>query len=280
MTKWEAARYFIDAKKCIDSVWYIAENGKHISNINLRKKVDELLRVFYINCCVVLDETHNKKALCQADTTIKRIYYERDKDKAHKDADYKPIQFASLFELRDIMKDQLLAVYNNCGSVLPDNITLNYVPHDKELFRLVHSLTSEKEEEIKKLKYPLYNNVPSEADDSQAIIKTVFYDTEDIRGIPEEQRDQYAVVFENGINMFEGLQERQDACIRLNVLFDQNMWCSLTDKNVEYLIRLSKLGLLDVFFMPALPKPDNQEALEEFYKIMRGEADFETGTNA
>ena len=276
MKKWEAARYFIDAKKCVDSVWYIAENGKLISNINLRKKIDDLLRTFYINCCVVLDETHNKRNLCQADATIKRIYYERDKDKAHKDADYKPIKFASLFELRDIMKDQLLTVFNNCGSVLPDNITLNYVPHDKELFRLVHSITADKEEEIKKLKYPLYNNAPSAADDPQAIIKTVFHDTEDIRDIPEEQRDQYAVVLENGINMFEGLQERQDACIRINVLFDQNIWCSITDKNVERLIRFTELGLLNIFSIPTLPDPDNKDAVEEFYRIMQGEADIDT----
>ena len=156
MTKWEAARYLIDAKKCVDSIWYIAENGKTISNINLRKKVNEILREFYICCCVVIDETHNRTALRQADATIKRIYYERDKDKAHKDADYKPMAFSSLFQLRDTMKNQLITVLNNCSSVLPDNITLNFVPHDKELFRLVHSITTEKEEEIKKAKYPLY----------------------------------------------------------------------------------------------------------------------------
>ena len=275
MKKWEAARYFIDAKKCVDSVWYIAENGKLISNINLRKKVEELLRAFYINCCVVLDDMHNKKALCQANPVIDRIYYERDKDKAHKYTNYQPLKFSSLFDLRDIMKDQLLAVYNNGKSVLPDNITLNYVPHDKELFRLVHSITAEKEEEIKKAKYPLYNaNVPA-SDDPQAIIKTVFHDTEDIRDIPEEQRDQYAVVFENGINIFEGVQERQDACIRLNVLFNQNMWCSISDKNVEFLIRLTELGLLDIFSMPIFPDFTSKEAIEEFNKIMRGEANCE-----
>ena len=48
MTKWEVARYLIDAKKCIDSIWYIADNTKSLSNINLRKKTNELLREFYI----------------------------------------------------------------------------------------------------------------------------------------------------------------------------------------------------------------------------------------
>ena len=275
MTKWEAARYFIDAKKCIDSVWYIAENGKYISNINLRKKIEALLREFYINCCVVLDETHNKKILCQANPTIDRIYYERDKDKAHKDANYKPIKFSSLLELRDIMKNQLSTVHSNCSSVLPDNITLNYVPHDKELFRLVHTITAEKEEKIKEAKYPLYNKINPDSNDSQAIIRTVFHDTEDIRDIPDDHKEQYAVVIESGINMFEGLQERQDACIRFNVLFNENMWCSITDKDIEISMKLTNLGLLDIFSTPNLSVLNNKDALEEFYKIIQGEADFE-----
>lgn len=275
MTKWETARYFIDAKKCIDSVWYIAENGKYVSNINLRKKIDTLLREFYINCCVVLDETHNKKALCQENSTIDRIYYERDKDKAHKDANYKPIKFSSLLELRDIMKGQLSAVHINCSSVLPNNITLNYVPHDRELFRLVHSITAETEEKIKEAKYPLYNKSNPDPNNPQTIKKTVFDDTEDIRDIPNDQKDQYAVIVENGINLFEGLQERQDACVKLNVLYNQNIWCSIPDKKVELLIKLTNLGLLDIFSMPNLSDPNNIERLVEFYKIIQGGDGFE-----
>ena len=38
MQKWELAKYLIDAKKDVDSVWYIAENVPIIANINLRGK--------------------------------------------------------------------------------------------------------------------------------------------------------------------------------------------------------------------------------------------------
>ena len=185
MTKWEVARYLIDAKKCIDSIWYIADNTKSLSNINLRKKTNELLREFYIFCCVVLDETHNKKALCQTSEAIQRVYYERDKDKAHKDSNYKPIKYSSLYELRDIMKEQLFEVYLVCKYLLPENITLDYVPHDKELFRLVHAITTDIEEKIKKSKYPLYDNHPS---DSSGIKRTIFQDTEDMRNMTEEKK--------------------------------------------------------------------------------------------
>lgn len=247
MKKWEVARYFIDAKKCVDSVWYIAENGKQISNIDLRKKVDNILREFYINCCIVLDETHNKKTLCQSNDVIREIYYERDKDKAHKDSNYKPNKFSSLFDLKDRMKKQLSEVYVNGSSVLPDNITLDFVPHDKELFRLVHSITVEVEERIKKDKYPLYNTANPVANDSPQIIKNIFNNTEDIRDIQHEQRNQYAVVIENGINIFEGLQERQDACIKINVLYDQNVWCSPDYKLLAQYEKLKDNGLYDDF---------------------------------
>ncbi|MCR5586108.1 MAG: hypothetical protein K6F77_01070 [Lachnospiraceae bacterium] len=67
--KWETARYLIDAKKCIDSLWYIAENADQLKFINLRKKTNELLVEFYIKCCVVIDEYltvtgSKKKDLC------------------------------------------------------------------------------------------------------------------------------------------------------------------------------------------------------------------------
>lgn len=274
MKKWEVARYLIDAKKCVDSIWYIAENAKIISNINLRKKVSEILREFYINCCVVLDETHNKKTLCQENTTINRIYYERDKDKAHKGSDYTPIHFSTLFELRDCMKEQILTVRKHCHEVLPDVVTLDFVPHDKELFRLVHSITAEKEEEIKKAKYPRYKSNTPEPNTPHTVLK-IFRDTEDIRNIPLEQRSEYGVLIENGINIFEGLQERQDSIIRLNVLYGHDLWCQISKEHIEWLIRITELGLLDIFSMPKLPDPDNAEAVAEFQKMMYGAYDYE-----
>ena len=41
----------------------------------------------------------------------------------------------------------------------------------------------------------------------------------------------YGVIMECGLNFYEGLQNRQDACIRINVLFDKNIWCSLKNKS-------------------------------------------------
>ena len=276
MTKWEVARYLIDAKKCVDSIWYIAENRKQIRNIDLRKKVSEILREFYINCCVVLDETHDKRALCRANPTIERIYYERDKDKAHKDANYKPNGFSSLLELRDRMKDQITTVFNNCSSVLPDNITLVFVPHDKELFRLAHSITPDIEERIKEMKYPHYNKGSHDSHDTQSVLRSIFHDTEDLRGIPVEKRNEYAVIFDAGINFFEMLQGVQDGCIKTNVIFNQNIWANIRQETMDWIIRLTKLGILDACSLPSKPDPNNKEAMKEYNRLMRGEIDFET----
>lgn len=57
MKKWELARYLIDAKKSVDTVLYIGENAKKISHINLREKVNESKRRFYIYCGDILDKS-------------------------------------------------------------------------------------------------------------------------------------------------------------------------------------------------------------------------------
>lgn len=56
MNKWELTRYLIDAKKCVDSVLFIAAYGDELRYIDLRKKISELRSEFSIKCCVVIDK--------------------------------------------------------------------------------------------------------------------------------------------------------------------------------------------------------------------------------
>ena len=60
------------------------------------------------------------------------------------------------------------------------NITLDFVSHDKELFRLIYGIAAEKEEEIKHRKYPEYGKTPQSRD---FITKKIFQEAEDIRTI-------------------------------------------------------------------------------------------------
>mgnify|MGYP004564398729 FL=1 len=74
-----------------------------------------------------------------------------------------------------------------------------------------------------KLNELLYNQKKSNNNYSKDF--KVFNDTEDIRTITD--LNDYAVLLDNGINLKEGLQNRQNACIKINVLFNQNIWVTL-----------------------------------------------------
>jgi len=252
MGKWNFAKYLLDAKKCVDSVLYISKNGMAVRNINLRNKVAELQRSFYINCCVVLDDSFHtgKKELCKKDKIVSRIYYERDKNSAHKDLNYQPQQFKTLAELADIMKTQIIHVREVCKDTLPQVVTLDFVPHGRELFRLVNRLTDNEEEKIKKLKHLGYGQKLPEGVPTMEL--HICYDTEEVRQLSEEERKKQAVVFMAGLNSYEDLQNQQDSCILVNVLHNQNMWCTPNEKSFAMVEELQKAGFMDQYEIPQI----------------------------
>lgn len=269
MTEWELARYLIDAKKDIDTILFIKLYFDKISNLNLKEKISKIQMDFYIKLCVILDEIINKKEkknICEANKIINDIYYERDKDKAHKDKNYMKKDSSSFNEIIRYMKMQINEVRIIANDKLPASLTLDYVPHDKELFRFVFGITKDKEEEINKKKYS-----SEEIKGSQSIVKKVFSDTEDIKYIPEERRKEYAVIMKNGINFFEGIQERQDGCININVLYQLNCWCEFEEKSINKWINLKKNGFIDKFDIPCNIIIWSNEKWKEFYNIVNGE---------
>ncbi len=42
MDKWELTRYVLDAKKSIDTMLYLSENGKNLPMIDIRDEVNEV----------------------------------------------------------------------------------------------------------------------------------------------------------------------------------------------------------------------------------------------
>lgn len=229
-SKWELAYYLIEAKKCVDSVLYVADNISKLSNLDMKEQIESKRCKFYINCAVLLDKSINKSTkeqLKENDSIVESIYYERDKNQAHKDYNYKIPQYSSLYEIAELMKKQLAHVRNLCSDSLPQVVTLDFVHHDKVLFRFVNGITPAREEEILKLKHPLYKR--EIIDTVQPIERNVFYDVESYKMMNDEEKSSLAVVIENGVNEAEGLQNRQDACIRINVMSGKNMWCTNTN---------------------------------------------------
>lgn len=222
MNKWQLARYFIDAKKDIDNILFISTNVMKLRNLDLRRIVNYKLTEFYINLCVVYDKSLGLdiSRLKKEDEIIKSTYYQRDKNYAHKDDNYnrKEINYANLIKT---MKEQLEHCLEKCSSSLPKEITIDYVSYDRDLYRFICKLDYETEETIKRITHPLYEKYSS----SQGQVISVFNDTEDLKNINDNEI--YGVVLDSGICEEEALQNRQDFCIKVNVLYNENLWCSL-----------------------------------------------------
>ena len=268
MTKWELARYLIDAKKNIDSLLFVQLNIEKLTYLNIKERFDKIQMEFYLKLCYILDDVFkkNKKQICASNKVIKAIYDERDKNNAHKDKNYIPKNYQSWNEIITIMKEQIEEVRKVCFEKLPNVLTLDYVPHDKELFRFIYGINKEKEDQINNQKYTIYSNIENKT----KINKKVFNDTEEIKTITDDERKDYAVLFKNGINFYEGIQERQDSCIKANVLFGLNVWCVFTDV-LKVIEKLREKGLINEYDMPiSYSKWDEQKA-NEFMKIIKDE---------
>jgi len=240
--KWKLAYYLIEAKKAIDSLWYILLNQRKMSNLELHSRVKALRSKFYLNCGYVLEKAElNKKEICVKNNLIKEIFYERDKNEAHKDENYQGKKIDIDENMINTMKSQIEEVRKVCIYFLPENLTLDFVPHDKELFRFVNCITPEREEEIKE---SLYLQSAQTGNEKKYIC---LQDVEDIRYMSDEEKDRLAVMMENGICFEEGLQNRQDACIKINCISSLDMWVTLNRKQYKTIKKLQEIGCIDIF---------------------------------
>lgn len=224
MNGWQVARYLIDAKKCIDSLLYIDNKFTDMSNLDLFEIIEGKIRHFYINLCIVFDNSFSIKeikTLKKDDEIVNQIYYERDKNYAHKDVDYKKKAFTSRKSLIRKLKKELNYCLKVCEEKLPKCITLNYVSYDKNLFRFVNQISPLLEQELNALFY-------GDENFTEGKMYKVFNDTENIKNVIN--KEEYAVIIKNGLTLKEGLQNRQDSCIKINVLHNQDMWCTISSE--------------------------------------------------
>ncbi len=294
MMKWQLARYLIDAKKNIDTLLYIKENQELLVNIDLRTRIAATCQQFYINCCIVLDKSFpkDKKKICQNEV-IASIYYERDKNSAHKDENYKRQKYNTPDELIAILKNQLAEVRNLCKDFLPEILTLDYVPHDKELFRLAYRVNPEIENDVNKVKFPLSvfhsyqlseegrhyfrdidtteqdrRNAEMHGYDFDNLEFKVLQSADDIFEMSDEEKQRHAIISENGLNSYEGLQNRQDSCIKANLLFNFDMWVQPNKKEMLMIEELKDLGFFDQFEIVHWEKVKSEEAQKKLQAIM------------
>ena len=268
MNKWEVARYLIDEKKNIDSIMYINKNIYELNNIDVSLKIRDVMRSFYLNLSYVLDEKYDtrdkKQCICRNNKIIESIYYERDKDKAHKDSNYQRTKYDSIEEIIETMKKQIFEVRKKCEDIIAKEVTLDFVPHDKELFRIVNGINREKEDKIYRKKYFISDSL-----NENNITRKIFYDTEELK--ENREKDKYAVIMKDGINIYEGIQERQDACIKVNVLNNTNIWVQFNSKSKKKIEKLIKTGLVNKYGIPLSYEEMSQEQWKVFTKIIKNE---------
>ena len=246
--QWELARNFLDAKKAVDSLWYISIHHADLYNVSDLCNVKRT--IYYINACAVLDKSicknGKKKEFVNSDFVISRLYNERDKHYAHKDKNYKPNFPWSSLEVEVLSyQSELKHLLHVCCNYLPNEFTLNFVCYDSELFRRIEKISPEDEEKIKSRKYPLYKySIPKKVE--KHIVK-ILWDIDDLKNISNEEKNKYGIVVEDGLTFEERLQLRQDAFIRINVLFDENVWCSPNKDSWDECQKLIQEGFFDKF---------------------------------
>ena len=89
----------------------------------------------------------------------------------------------------------------------------------------------------------------------------------------DEEKQRQAIIVENGLNSYEGLQNRQDFCIKFNILFGQNVWSIPNRQSFEMIEELKAIGLYDQFEIEHLEKIQDEDtrmklnAILEKYKL-------------
>lgn len=168
-----------------------------------------------------------KRNLINRDDIFKDTLYRRDKKYAHKDEDYIERIYNSRKELINSLKESLLHCSEICINKLPKEITFDFISYDRDLFRLIKNITPQKEKILKDI---MYNSIEG---DGKIKTKTynVFNDIDNIKTVKDSK--EYAVLIDDGINLYEGLQNRQDACIKINLLYDLNTWCKVSE-NIDF----------------------------------------------
>jgi hypothetical protein len=228
---WINAYHLFLAEKALDSLLFIRDNALFLKNTDLHTLAEEKRRTFYIELRNVYNVAYKDKRrhLLKEDVIASETLYESDKRYAHSDMNYQNKETEMTWDTEiEKLKFRMNHCFNKCIEVLPENFTVFPIPYDKEKFRLLNGITPNKEEEFKKAIHPLYGKSQRNVTGKTY---SVFNYIEEIPSI--DNPDNYAVILEEGLTLFEGLQNRQEWAIKANILYDQKIWVSPIWKTEE-----------------------------------------------
>lgn len=137
-----------------------------------------------------------------------------------------------------------------CKSVLPSVFTLDYVPWDMFAYRVIKGIDPETENEILKARHPLYQAPPPyQATDAEEYI--LLNNVDDVCRVLRAglvvNRSKYAIMCQNGLSFYEGLQNRQYWYILINIWWELDTW-------VEFRKTDSQISVFDEDLFAPIPK--------------------------
>lgn len=277
MRKWEFTKYLISAKKDVDSLLFIHNNLNYIPIALRMDYVDRIRDHFYINCCVVVDHFLDDHNIMNTKTESKRtewkkerpliesLFYERDKNSAHIDETYRSKHYESFLRLIKEMKMQIKAILQECSDCLPDNIVIDYFPHDKVLFRLINKISISDEDEINKSKY--VDHKEGFAIGNLSKPRQVVYDIKELRGLTKEEKQNLAVTVDAGLNFYEAQQNLQDFYILVNDIHDFNLWTYNVADRCKVYEKLKSTGIIDQYDRPRKNMALSTEFVNNVYEM-------------
>ncbi len=230
---WINTEYFVQAIRCICSLTYLDEHNEICQFINAKEFIDGKLQRFYINLCALVDihcdytvsndkRKSYKKMLKTMCPSFEWIFYERDKNAAHKDTDYILRTDTTLSEVIIKMKQAVKTTKSVCANIISDKIEYEYYAYDPLLFRYVNGITLE-----------LENSFNDNIYIKQCFDKkdcTTIQDISDAKQVRKlDNNKHYGVVCTNGLmgQPYDMLEHRQDCCIRLNAWLECDLWTTI-----------------------------------------------------
>lgn len=240
---WINTKYFIDAFRCVCSLSYLEENFDICYFIDSKDFIDGKLHKFVINLCSLVDihckysisnskRPSYKKMLKTMCPSFDWMFYERDKNAAHKDLDYKITSNINILELIKKMKQAIKTTEIVCSNVISDKIKYEYYSYDSLLFRYVNGITPN----LEKLFNDFYIKPSVKEKDS-----TLFFNVYDARQVRYLDSDKnYCVCLSNGLlfQPYDMLQHREDFCIIENALWHHDSWVFLNKENADKMLEL------------------------------------------
>ena len=105
-------------------------------------------------------------------------------------------------------------------------------------------------------------------DSTKYLQRQVLQSVDDVREMSDAEKQRQAIIIENGLNSYEGLQNRQEACIKCNLLYGLDMWVRPNIKFFEMIEELKAIGFYDQFEIVHLEKVQDEESQKKVQAIL------------